>query len=108
MRWRWDSAVYFAITVIAAGPISADAATIRIVAEGISFSPAEVTAKVGDTIEWSSKDVVLHTATDRNDAWDIKIPVKKSVTLVLKKAGSYAYYCRFHPNMTGTIQVTEP
>ena len=55
-------------------------------------------AKVGDTIEWINKDIFAHTATARNGDWDVTMPPKKTVTLVLKKAGTIDYYCRFHPN----------
>ena len=70
------------------------------------ISPAEATAKVGDTIEWVNKDIFLHTATARNGDWDVTMPPKKTVTLVLKKAGTIDYYCRFHPpNMKATLTV---
>jgi plastocyanin len=35
----------------------------------------------------------------------VTIPPKKTVTLVLKKAGMIDYYCRFHPNMKATLAV---
>src|SRR6202166_2501765 len=85
--------------------ISAHAATIQITMENLVISPAEASAKVGDTIEWINKDILAHTATARNGDWDVTIPPKKSVTLVLKKAGTVEYYCRFHPNMKATLTV---
>ena len=33
------------------------------------------------------------------------IPPKRTVPLVLKKAGTVDYYCRFHPNMKATLTV---
>jgi plastocyanin len=33
------------------------------------------------------------------------IPPKKTVTYVLKKAGTVDYYCRFHPNMKATLKI---
>lgn len=85
--------------------VSAQAATIQISMENLVISPAEATAKVGDTIEWINKDVLAHTATARNGDWDVTIPPKKTVSLVLKKAGAVDYYCRFHPNMKATLAV---
>jgi plastocyanin len=84
---------------------SADAATVQITMENLVISPAEASAKVGDTIEWINKDIFAHTATARNGDWDVTMPPKKTVTLVLKKAGSIDYYCRFHPNMKATLVV---
>jgi len=85
--------------------VSADAATIQVTMENLVISPAEASAKVGDTIEWINKDIFAHTATARNGDWDVTIPPKKTVTSVLNKAGTVKYYCRFHPNMKATLVV---
>jgi plastocyanin len=85
--------------------VSADAATIQITMENLVISPAETSAKVGDTIEWVNKDIFAHTATARNGDWDVTMPPKKTITLVLKTAGMTEYYCRFHPNMKATLVV---
>ena len=85
--------------------VSADAATIQVTMENLVISPAEASAKVGDTIEWINKDVFAHTATARNGDFDVTMPPKKTVTSVLKKAGTIEYYCRFHPNMKATLTV---
>ncbi len=42
------------------------AETIRVTIDRLKFSPAQVSARVGDTIEWVSNDFVNHTATARN------------------------------------------
>lgn len=97
-----------AITVAAAVSFTAAPAmaeTIRIEAKGLAFSPQQVTAHVGDTIEWDNGDFVAHTATAKNHDWDVPLPPNGKKTVVLKKAGTVEYFCRFHPNMTGTITV---
>jgi Plastocyanin len=45
--------------------VPAHAATIQVVMENLVMSPAEATARVGDTIEWINKDIFAHTATAR-------------------------------------------
>jgi plastocyanin len=85
--------------------VSAQAATIQISMENLVISPAEASAKVGDTVELINKDIFAHTATARNGDFDVTIPPKKTVTMVLKKAGSIDYYCRFHPNMKAVLTV---
>jgi plastocyanin len=85
--------------------VSAHAATIQITMENLVVSPAEATAKVGDTVELINKDVLAHTATARNGDFDVAMPPKKTVTYVLKKAGTVEYYCRFHPNMKAVLNV---
>src|SRR6187549_3507941 len=99
----WILTVVTALTVGMSVP--AHAATIQITMENLVFSPAEVTAKVGDTVEWINKDVFAHTATARNGDFDVTMPPKKTVTSVLKKAGAIEYYCRFHPNMKALLKI---
>ena len=103
MSPRWILSTVAALTLGASVP--ADAATIQITMENLVISPAEASAKVGDTIEWINKDIFVHTATARNGDWDLTMSPKSTVTLVLKKAGLIDYYCRFHPNMRATLEV---
>jgi plastocyanin len=103
MMPRWIFPIVAALTL--GMPVSAHAATIQISMENLVISPAEAAAKVGDTIEWINKDIFAHTATARNGEWDVTIPPKKTVTLVLSKSGTVDYYCRFHPNMKAVLTV---
>jgi plastocyanin len=69
------------ILVVMAGVVRAD--TIQVKMEKLGFVPAEITAHVGDTIEWVNSDFVAHTATARDGSWDVLIPVnakKKEMT----------------------------
>jgi plastocyanin len=93
------------VLFVAAMAVPAHAATVTIVMVNLVISPGEATAKVGDTIEWVNKDVVAHTATAKNGDFDVMIPPKKTVTYVLKKAGTIDYYCRFHPNMKAVLKI---
>src|ERR1700761_2452565 len=97
--------VVIAALVAGALTVPAHAASIRIVMENMVISPTEVTAKVGDTLELVNNDVLAHTATAKNGDFDVMMPPKKTVTYVVKKAGTVDYYCRFHPNMKATLKV---
>ncbi|HEY1153314.1 MAG TPA: cupredoxin domain-containing protein [Pseudolabrys sp.] len=83
------------------------AETITITMDKVAFAPTAVSARVGDTLEWRNADFVAHTATARDKSFDINVLPNKIGKLVLKKAGKFDYYCRYHPTMTGTITVTE-
>jgi plastocyanin len=85
--------------------VPAHAATIQITIDNLVFAPTEVSARVGDTIEWINKDVLAHTATARNGDFDVTTPPKKTVTSVLRKAGTVEYYCRYHPNMKAVLKI---
>ena len=90
-------------TMCAAPTFAAD--TIRITIDKLKFAPTQVSAHVGDTIEWVSSDFIAHTATARNKDWDVAIPAKGTGRVTLQKAGDIGYFCRFHPNMIGRISV---
>jgi plastocyanin len=75
---------------------------VKVVIDKLVFTPAEISLAVGDTIEWVNRDVMEHTATVEG-GFDVRIPAKKSASIVLKEAGTLDYYCRYHPNMRGRI-----
>jgi plastocyanin len=104
MRPGWHSLVGFVLTAAMSGPVRAE--TIQIGIDKMVFSLPEVKAKVGDTIEWVNADILAHTATVKGE-WEVVIPSKKRGSAVMKKAGTVDYYCRFHPNMTGRIIVSD-
>ena len=92
-----------ALLILCAG--SARAAVIQIMIENLAFAPAQASAQVGDTIEWTNADFVAHTATARDGTFDI-MPYATG-TVVLKTVGAIDYYCRVHPNMTAQITVSK-
>ena len=94
----------FIIIISGMNAFPALAETIQVTIDKLVYSPVEIKAKVDDTIEWINKDIVAHTATARGD-WDVMIAANSSASLVLKKAGTVDYYCRFHPNMKGRITI---
>jgi plastocyanin len=81
----------------------------RVAAEmsGVAFHPGVLEAAVGDTIVWINRDLVPHTATsDDGQAWTTPaIAAGDSGTLVMRKKGEWAYYCKFHPTMHGRLIV---
>ena len=85
--------------------VSARAETIQVTIDKLVFAPAEVNAKVGDTIEWVNKDALVHTATATNNDWNVTIAPNQSGRVVLKKPGTADYFCKFHPNMKGRVVV---
>ncbi|MET0483246.1 MAG: cupredoxin family copper-binding protein [Aestuariivirgaceae bacterium] len=89
------------------GASDARAETIRVEIGKLLFAPVEIKARVGDEIEWVNNDFVAHTATARDGRFDVMLEPGKSGRVMLETAGVIDYYCRFHPNMTGRVNVTE-
>jgi plastocyanin len=88
--------------MLALGSSPLRAETIRVTIDKLVFAPAEIKARVGDTIQWINKDVIPHTATMKG-GWDVLIPAGKSATMIVSKAEDVGYFCRFHPNMKGRL-----
>jgi plastocyanin len=97
--------VAFAIVLVAFAT-STSAATIHLTIKDLEFTPVEITARVGDVIEWSNADIVAHTATAMNGDFDVKIDRAGTASLTLTSPGVVDYYCRYHPNMKATLRVT--
>jgi plastocyanin len=68
--------------------------TIQVTIDKLKFDPPQVSARVGDTIQWVSRDFVAHTATARNNDWDAAIPAKGAGRATLQHAGDVDYFCR--------------
>ena len=71
------------------------------------FVPATINARSGDTITWTNRDIVPHTATGEGGSWDTgSINMNESKSLVVTADMVSGYICRFHPTMKGSVDVT--
>jgi len=99
---------FIAVAALLAALVSpASAETIEVTIDKVAYAPVNISARVGDTIEWNNVDLVAHTSTARDKSFDLMVMPNKKQTLTVKKAGEFDYYCKFHPNMTGHISVKE-
>lgn len=73
-----------------------------------TYSPDEISAKVGTQVVWTNTGAVAHTVTaDDGTSFDSgSLDPKASFTLTPTAAGTFAYHCTFHPWMKGTLVVT--
>lgn len=95
------------VSLVLSLSVSARAETFQVTIDKLVFMPAEVNAKVGDTIEWINKDALVHTATATNGDWSVNIAPKQTGRQVLNKPGSVDYFCKYHPNMKGRVIVAQ-
>ncbi len=94
-----------AFSLAAAFPAAAE--VIKVDVNKMMFAPEKISAHVGDVIEWTNSDFVAHTATEKNGGWEVVLPVKGKGSTTLKKEGKIEYYCKYHPNMKGQIEVSK-
>ena len=90
--------------------IPSNSTLVKIVAndESNSFSPNPVEVKVGETVTWISDDSGRHTVTSKDGTFYSGMMGKgQSFSYTFDKAGEYQYFCEPHPNMVGTVVVTE-
>lgn len=92
--------------VVAPSPGATRAETLRVTIENMVFRDVPAAAHVGDVVEWSNEDFVAHTATARDHGFDAVIPPGKTGRTVLRIPGKVRFFCRFHPTMTGEIDVS--
>jgi plastocyanin len=81
--------------------------TVRIKVSDVAFTPATISVKRGDTVEWWNDDFVDHTATARNGAFEVVLRPGQRTRVLIRQARGLDYYCRYHPNMIGRLDVTE-
>ena len=71
----------------------------------MAFVPAELHARAGDTVVWTNRDVVPHTATAAGRFDSGVIAGGGEWRLVVKESGTFAYVCSLHPPMKATLTV---
>ena len=77
-------------------------------ADGNVFEPATITINVGDTVTWRNTDDIPHTSTSEDEVWDSgALGAGEEFSFTFEEAGTYGYFCEFHPGMEGTVVVQE-
>jgi plastocyanin len=85
-----------------------------------AYTPNPVEVNVGGTVTWINDDLAPHTATSgssssgstgmfggTDDSPEIIGPEGDTQSFTFDEAGEFEYYCTLHPNMVGTVVVTE-
>ena len=87
---------------------SARAASPAVSIAGFAFQPGKLGVVVGDTVTWTNNDGASHSATADGGAFDTGVLAGgDSGSFTFTTAGTFAYHCKIHPRMTGTITVLD-
>ena len=79
-----------------------DAVSIK----NFAFGPASLSVAAGSTVTWTNDDSAAHTVTADDGAFDSSsIAPGSTFSQTFVAAGTFAYHCSIHPNMTATIEV---
>lgn len=90
-------------------PASSNAASVEI--SNFAFTPASLTVKKGTTVTWTNRDSDQHTVTPDEETADFQgsgmLSRGETYSYTFANAGTYSYHCQPHPQMRGTITVTD-
>ena len=109
-RRPWYLALEATLAVLA-GPAAAlaanDAGAIAI--DNFSFDPPVLSIPAGTGVTWINHDDIPHTVTSTNQAFGSPVlDTDDRFTYRFDQPGTYRYFCKLHPHMSGTIEVTRP
>ncbi|HEX5395430.1 MAG TPA: cupredoxin family copper-binding protein [Candidatus Saccharimonadales bacterium] len=82
----------------------------KVTISNFSFSPSDISVKKGTTVTWTNSDSVQHTVTvDSGNDGPKSQPLSngQSYSFTFNDEGTFNYHCSFHPEMHGTVTVTE-
>jgi len=96
-------AIAAALTVLLGANAYADDTNVTI--DNFTFSPAELTVKVGTTVTWKNHDDIPHTVVSAGKFRSKTLDTDDSFSFTFTAAGDYKYFCSLHPHMTGMIKV---
>ena len=95
------------VTGLGAPPaIAAAPQTHVVVIDKMKFGPVPATVRAGDVILWVNRDLFRHTATARNRSFDVDLAPGAKARTRVKAGGAVAFYCKYHPGMTGKLSIS--
>jgi plastocyanin len=91
------------------GPIAAHQDTaIAVQVIDFAFEPGTLTVPAGATVTWTNAGSRPHTVTADDGSFDSgRLDPGEQFSQTFDQPGTFAYHCGFHPEMQGSIIVTE-
>jgi amicyanin len=81
---------------------------VKVSIENFVFEPKELVVAAGTTVTWVNADDVPHTVTSTASPplFDSRtMRAEGTFSFEFKAAGTYDYFCKVHPEMTGKVIV---
>jgi plastocyanin len=79
--------------------------TKEIFIQGFRFSPGTLEISGSTEVTITNNDMAPHTFTLDDESIDEDVAGGETITVTLDLSESTGYFCRLHPDMTGTIEV---
>ena len=77
--------------------------------KNFAVSPTSVEVKAGQAVAWKNDDTQQHTVSGGRPGakgpFDKKVDAGATTQVVFDTAGTFDFFCEFHPSMTGKVVV---
>ena len=88
--------------------LSSDEGTeMKVRIDNFAFTPKVLTVRAGTKVTWTNQDDVPHNvvSTEKKFASAV-LDTDQTFSFTFDTPGAFPYFCKIHPMMTGTVQVT--
>src|SRR5215207_5859665 len=118
VRTRWPATILtLTLAVLVAGgallsrvgliAAQQDASPVQVV--DFAFEPGMLTVPAGATVTWTNAGSRTHTVTADDGSFDSgRLDPGEQFSQTFDQPGTFTYFCGFHPEMQGSVVVTEP
>lgn len=108
---RWQSPLLIFILITFNQSIFAASDKSLVIIKKFKFIPQEITIKRGETVKWENQEKRQYHSVwfeaQGEEEPDDYLFAGDSYERKFKQAGSFPYRCGPHPEMTGTVHVTD-
>ncbi|HUR24857.1 MAG TPA: cupredoxin domain-containing protein [Candidatus Thermoplasmatota archaeon] len=94
-------------TALLAGCSSSSAEGAEVAIHGNIYSPSSVTVKAGEHVHFANHDSVEHSVTPDSGGFSGQdVDGGQETDISFPSAGTFAYHCKYHASMHGTVTVS--
>jgi plastocyanin len=96
-----------ATSTVSTANATAASMTDRVEIADYKFKPETIEVNAGTKVTFTNSDDTKHTATADDGSFDTgDLEQGDSASVTLSKPGEFTYYCRYHPFMKATVEVS--
>lgn len=95
------------VSILAAGCSSKPQVAGEVAIHGFAFEPASLSVQAGKGVRFTNHDSTEHSITADAGGFDRDAQANGGTAVVsVDKPGTYAYHCKYHSQMHGTLVFT--
>jgi 3',5'-cyclic-AMP phosphodiesterase len=95
-----------AMTAVSRASLEKTANTTEVKIDNFSFGPKVLTVTAGSAVTWTNHDDIPHNVVSTENKFSSPVlDTDQAFSFKFREPGSYPYFCKIHPKMTGTVVV---